>query len=63
MDNLEEFIEKWKGRKFRCKDTGVEFTVPDCVFYRDFYIIGKGFLDVGDGYYARFGGNIEELSQ
>lgn len=57
-----EFDKKdWVGRTFQCRDTGVMFTMPDDVTPRRFYPIGNGFVDVGDGYYARFGGNIVEV--
>jgi len=61
MQNLDEFQKAWAGRTFECGDTGTRITIPEEVFFRDFIICGKGFIDVGDGYYARFGGNIKEV--
>lgn len=53
--------ENWAGRVFVCNDTGEKFTIPDDVKPKDFFVIGNGFIDVGDGYYCRWGGNIEEV--
>lgn len=60
---LQEFRAKWAGRTFGCFDTGTVFTIPDDVHYRAFYTIGKGFIDVGDGYYSRWSGNIVEIEK
>lgn len=57
-----EFKCQWANRTFRCKDTGVEFTIPECVEEGAFFIIGQGFLDVGRlNDYSRRGGNLEEV--
>lgn len=58
---LKDFRDKWVGRTFRCKKTGVEFTIPEDVFYKQFFSFGDSFIDVGDGYYSRVGGDIEEV--
>lgn len=52
----------WIGRKWRCNDTGVivELTA-EMVRARAFIAIGDGAIDLGDGYYSRRLGNIEEL--
>ena len=55
------FRSEWAGRVFECKDTGVVFTIPSNVSRGDFFKIGNGFLDVGDGYYSRKGGNVVEI--
>ena len=55
------FRSEWVGRKFECKDTGVVFTIPSNVSRGDFFKIGNGFVDVGDGYYSRKGGNVVEI--
>lgn len=53
----------WAGRQFRCKKTGSVFKIPNSVTPKDFYGVGDGFIDVGDGYYCRFGGAIEEIEE
>ena len=53
----------WVGRKFLCKDTGETLTIPENVHAKCFYDFGECFVDVGDGYYARFGGDIEEITE
>lgn len=59
---LEEFRKLWAGRTFKCLDTDVVFTMPDDVKPREFFPIGNGFIDVGDGFYSRGGGNIVEIT-
>lgn len=62
MTTEDEFKNQWANRTFRCKDTGVEFTIPECVEEGAFFIIGKGWLDVGRlNAYSRRGGNLEEV--
>lgn len=57
-----EFKCQWANRTFRCKDTSVEFTIPEGIEEGAFFIIGKGFLDVGRlNAYSRRGGNLEEI--
>lgn len=55
---------KWIGRKFKCIETGeiLELTEEN-VFPRKFIGFGNCFIDLGDGYYARFGGKIEEIKE
>jgi len=55
--------QQWAGRVFRCKDTGLTTIIPDNVMPKDFFVVGEGFVDVGDGMYSRAGGNIEEITQ
>lgn len=56
--------ENWIGRKWRCNDTGVivELTA-NMVRARAFISIGNGAIDLGDGYYSRRLGNIEEIKE
>ena len=58
---LAEFRKTWAGRTFRCNTTGVEFTIPDNIYYRQFFAFGDSFIDLGDGYYCRVGGDVEEI--
>jgi hypothetical protein len=51
----------WVGRRFLCKTTGEILVIPEDVRARQFYSFGDCFVDVGDGFYARFGGAIMEL--
>ncbi len=52
---------EWAGRKYRCMDTGEELTIPHDVRPKQFFAFGECFVDVGDGYYGRMGGNLEEI--
>ena len=47
----------WADSKWKCDYTGEEFTLPTEVRKGDFYSFGKSFVDTGDGYYSRWGGN------
>ena len=60
---LAEFRKTWAGRTFRCNTTGVEFTIPEDVYYRQFFAFGESYIDLGDGYYWRVGGDIEEIKE
>lgn len=60
---LQEFRNKWVGRTFKCTVTGEIFTVPESAYYRDYYTFGQASLDLGDGYYARYGGGIVEVGK
>lgn len=53
---------KWVRRKFRCNKTGEELIIPESVRSKDFYEFGDGcFIDTGDGYYSRWGGDFSEI--
>jgi len=54
---------KWAGRKFVDSATGTTLTIPDSVGARDYYQFGESFIDVGDGYYSRAGGDFHELTE
>lgn len=59
---LEQFRKQWVGRKFKCLETGEEFTIPDDVRECDFFKVGNGFIDVGRlDAYSRRGGDIVEV--
>lgn len=62
MMTLNEFRKLWSGRTFKCKDTEETFTIPEDVYFKDFYSFGDCFVDVGTEHYSRFGGNVEEVS-
>jgi hypothetical protein len=49
--------KKWAGQKYVCGTTGEFFTIPEDVCRGAFYSFGKSFVDCGDGYYCRWGGN------
>lgn len=59
--NKVEFRQKWVGRKFKCLNSGEEFTIPDNVRKGDFFYVGDGFIDVGDEFMHRVGGNLIEV--
>ena len=44
---LYEFRCQWVGKKYRCKETGEEFTIPDNVKPRDYFAFGQCGVDVG----------------
>lgn len=46
----------WAGTKWRCGITGEEITLPYDVKPKQFFSFGDSFIDVGDGYYSRAGG-------
>lgn len=55
---------KWVGRTFRCNETGTERTLTeDMVYARAFIGIGKGAIDLGDGYYCRWLGDVSEVKE
>ena len=58
---LYEWRCDWIARRFKCLETGQVFEIPDDVYYNQFFKVGNGFVDVGDAYYFRIGGNIEEV--
>lgn len=51
----------WIARRFKCLETGEVFQIPDDVYYNQFFKVGNGFIDVGNEYYCRFGGKIQEI--
>lgn len=54
----------WVGRKFKCLETGTEVVLTeDIVYPRAFIGIGKGAIDLGDGYYSRSVGSIVEIKE
>ncbi len=57
----EEFHKRWAGRKFVCMDTNDVFVIPDDVQMGNFFRIGNGYIDVGDEFFYRTGGNLKEL--
>lgn len=59
--NEYDFKFNWAGKRYLCRDTGVTKTLPKDIKCGDFFPIGNGFVDVGDGYYYRIGGNVVEV--
>ena len=60
MNNL-DWLDKWKGRTFKCVLTGEILTIPDDVRPRQFFSFGECFLDIGDGCTYRKGGHFTEI--
>ena len=54
---------KWVGRKFKCKKTGEILVIPGDVRPKQFFSFGECYVDVGDGFYARFGVDLGELEE
>lgn len=61
QEEYEAFRKEWAGRRFRCKSTGLVLIIPKKVRYKDYFAWGNSSIDVGDGYYARYGGDVEEI--
>ena len=61
---LKEFAARWVGRSFRCEDTGeiVTLTLSQCT-PRAFIGVGKGAIDLGDGFYSRRVGHVIEVTE
>lgn len=56
--------EDWIGRTFKCLDTGEKVKLTKkMVKPKAFISIGNGYIDLGDGYYYRGGGNIQEITK
>lgn len=61
--DLYEFRCRRAGKKYRCQETGEEFTIPDDVKPCDFFSFGKCFVDVGRlNSYCRMGGPIMSVN-
>lgn len=64
MNKQELFRKEWVGRKFKCKKTGEELTIPENVRECEFFSFGECFIDVGRyGFYSRAGGEFEEVKE
>lgn len=62
--SLYEFRCQWVGKKYRCKETGEEFTIPDNVKPRDYFTFGQCGVDVGRlNCYSRMIGPVINLSR
>lgn len=60
--NEYKFKCEWIGRTFRCNETGEEFTIPDTVKERDYFVVGNGAVDVGRlDSYSRVIGSVVEV--
>jgi hypothetical protein len=61
--DLYEFRCQWAGKKYRCQETGEEFTIPDDVKPCDFFCFGQCSVDVGRlNSYSRMCGPIIDLN-
>ena len=45
------------GTKWECGITGEKFEMPDDYGKKHYFKFGQSFIDLGDGYYSRYGGN------
>lgn len=61
--NRKDFAAEWVGRSFRCEVTGdvVTLNLDQCT-PRNFIGVGKGAIDLGDGFYSRRVGDITEVT-
>ena len=63
MSNLIKQLENtiwmlvWADSKWKCGITQTEFKIPSDVCRGDFFRFGESFVDIGDYYYSRCGGN------
>jgi hypothetical protein len=55
--------DAWRGRTFRCLTTDEKLTIPDDISAKSFYSFGECFIDVGDGFYFRTGGQFIEVEK
>ena len=63
-ETLTEYLSRiWGGSRWRCGITGEGCTLPLVVHRGDFYSFGKSYIDVGDEFYARFGGKPIEVKE
>ena len=61
-ETLTQYLARmWGGRKFKCGITGEEITLPSVIHRGQFFAFGQSFVDVGDEFMCRFGGNPVEL--
>lgn len=59
---LKEFKALWSGRKFKCLETEEVVTITDDMAHpRAFIKVGNGAVDLGDGFYSRRVGKVEEV--
>lgn len=49
---------QWAGTKITCNETGEVVILPEFVQEKQFFGVGKGFLDTGTNGYFRKGGDI-----
>ena len=57
-ETLTEYLSRlWGNTKWKCGITGEEITLPSIIYRGQFFEFGKSFIDVGDEYYSRAGGN------
>jgi hypothetical protein len=62
MSNTGFNAEKWIGRTYECPTTGARMTIGPDVHRGQFIAFGDCFIDVGDGFYSRSGGNPIEIT-
>lgn len=55
------FICKWYGRTFKCKETGAEITLDKTVYPGQYIPFGECAIDLGNEYYSRMIGSAEEV--
>ena len=64
VESLTEYLSRiWGGRKFKCGITGEELTMPDIIYRGEFFSFGESFIDIGNEYYCRTGGNPIEIKE
>ena len=56
LTNLKDFRQYWEGKKFECVHTGKVREIPSGIYFHDVINVGQGYVDLGDGIYARLCG-------
>ena len=59
---MNSWLDKWKGRQFKCTLTGEILVIPDDVRPGQFFSFGECFIDIGNEYYCRGGGHFTEIT-
>lgn len=59
---LENWRKSWENTKWVCCETGESLTItPEMVKIGACYSFGNSYVDLGDEYYGRMGGNPKKV--
>lgn len=63
-ETLTQYLSRlWGGTKWKCGITDEEFTMPNVVTRGQFFQFGNSFIDVGDEFMCRLGGNPIKITE